>query len=77
MRAPSAGAPLPQVIAAAKLAGAPRAPAAGIEFLAPIGTRVEAGQPLFVLHAEAPGVLAYALDYITGQPDIITLKMDA
>jgi thymidine phosphorylase len=58
---------------AAKLAGAPKAPAAGVEFLAPLGTVVEQGQPLFVLHAEAHGELHYALDYVNGQPDIVAL----
>ncbi|MGC2518180.1 MAG: thymidine phosphorylase family protein [Burkholderiales bacterium] len=57
----------------AKLAGAPKAPAAGVEFLAPLGTVVEQGQPLFVLHAEAHGELHYALDYVNSQPDIMTL----
>jgi thymidine phosphorylase len=58
---------------AAKLAGAPKASAAGVEFLAPIGTRVEEGQPLFVLHAEAHGELHYALDYVNSQPDIVMI----
>jgi len=57
----------------AKLAGAPKAPAAGVEFLAPLGTLVEQGQPLFVLHAEAHGELHYALDYVNSQPDIVVL----
>jgi thymidine phosphorylase len=58
----------------ARLAGAPQTPAAGVEFLAPLGSRVERGQPLFVLHADAPGVLRYALDYIAGQPDIVSVE---
>lgn len=56
---------------AAKLAGAPRAPAAGLEFHAPLGTDIEQGQPLFTVHAEAPGELAYALDYVQSQPAIV------
>src|SRR5690606_24167745 len=36
---------------AAKLAGAPRAPAAGLALHAPIGRHVSVGQPLFTLHA--------------------------
>ncbi|MHB8493190.1 MAG: thymidine phosphorylase family protein [Casimicrobiaceae bacterium] len=59
---------------AAKLAGAPQAPAAGIDFLAPIGTIVERGQPLFVVHAQAPGELAYAFDFLAAQQDVITLE---
>jgi thymidine phosphorylase len=58
----------------AKLAGAPRAPAAGLDLHAPLGTLVEAGQPLFTVHAEAPGELAYALDYIAAQPGIVRVE---
>ncbi len=57
----------------AKLAGAPSAPSAGLDFLAPLGTAVTAGQPLFVIHAEAPGELAYARNYLESQQDIIVL----
>jgi thymidine phosphorylase len=57
----------------AKLAGAPRAPAAGLEFLTPLGTVVERGQALCIVHADAPGELAYAFDYVRSQPDIITV----
>jgi thymidine phosphorylase len=55
----------------AKLAGAPQSPAAGLYLHAPVGTRVERGQPLFTLHAETPGELAYALAYLYAQPPII------
>ena len=48
----------------AKLAGAPHAPAAGIDLHVRAGARVAPGQPLFTLHAEAPGELAYAMDYL-------------
>jgi thymidine phosphorylase len=58
----------------ARLAGAPHTPAAGLEFLAPLGIQVEKGQPLFVLHADAPGVMQYALDYIESQPDIVNVE---
>jgi thymidine phosphorylase len=58
---------------AARLAGAPRASVAGVRFLAPLGTRVERGQPLFELHAQAPGELDYAMDYVTRDQDIVTL----
>jgi thymidine phosphorylase len=59
---------------AAKLAGAPRAPAAGLELHTPLGARVERGQPMFTLHAEAPGELAYALEYLRSQPPIIDIE---
>jgi thymidine phosphorylase len=56
----------------AKLAGAPDAAAAGLELHVGLGDRVERGQPLFTLHAEAPGELAYAKEYLLTHP-IITL----
>jgi thymidine phosphorylase len=58
----------------AKLAGAPTAPAAGLELHAPVGSAVERGEPLFTVHAEAPGELAYALDYFAARPDIFVLQ---
>ena len=57
----------------AKLAGAPNAPAAGLEFHTPLGSRVDLGQPLFTLHAEARGVLDYAQSYLETQHGIVTL----
>ena len=58
----------------AKLAGAPSAPAAGLELHAPVGSTVDRGEPLFTVHAEAPGELAYALDYFAARPDIIVVE---
>ena len=58
----------------AKLAGAPKAPAAGISFHAPLGTAVEVGQPLMTIHAESPGELAYACTYAAAQEDIILVR---
>ena len=58
---------------AAKLAGAPHDPAAGILLHARLGERVEAGQPLFTLHAESPGELAYALSYLRGIGDVVAV----
>jgi thymidine phosphorylase len=58
----------------AKLAGAPAAPAAGLEYLAPLGTMVEARQPLFVLHAASSGELTYARSYAEAGPFPITLS---
>jgi thymidine phosphorylase len=57
----------------AKLAGAPTSLAAGLELHTPVGASVERGQPLFTVHAEAPGELAYALDYISERPGIIQI----
>jgi thymidine phosphorylase len=58
----------------AKLAGAPTSPAAGLELHTPVGTTVERGQPLFTVHAEAPGELAYALDYVAAKPEIVRVE---
>jgi thymidine phosphorylase len=55
----------------AKLAGAPKAPAAGVLFHAPLGTLVEAGHPLYTIHAESPGELAYARAYAESQAELI------
>ena len=58
----------------AKLAGAPRAKVAGLDLHVRIGNAVERGQPLFTLHAEAPGELRYALDYFESQARIIDIS---
>jgi len=52
----------------AKLAGAPQAPAAGIDLHVHLGEAVVAGQPLFSIHAESAGQLAYALDFLRAGP---------
>ena len=58
---------------AAKLAGAPAAPAAGVRMAVKLGDHVEAGQPLFDLHAQTPGELEYAQSYVASQPGIVTI----
>lgn len=58
----------------AKLAGAPKAPAAGLVFQAPLGSAVDVGQPLYTLHAEAPGELEYALAYAQAHPNIVGIE---
>ena len=58
---------------AAKLAGAPAAKAAGLDFLVRLGEPVAAGQPLFTLHAESPGELEYALAYTRANDEIISI----
>lgn len=60
----------------AKLAGAPAAPAAGLELAVNVGQWVHRGDLLFTLHAETPGELAYALDYQRLHPDMFTLSED-
>jgi thymidine phosphorylase len=58
---------------AAKLAGAPADPAAGIDLHVRLGQGVESGQPLFTLHAESPGELAYAREYLTAHADVVVI----
>jgi thymidine phosphorylase len=52
---------------AAKLAGAPRDPAAGATMHVRAGDRVELGEPLYTLHAESAGALRYALAFARSQ----------
>jgi thymidine phosphorylase len=59
----------------AKLAGAPDDKAAGIEMHVSLDDEVEGGAPLFTLHAESPGEIAYALNYAASRPDIILLEL--
>ena len=61
---------------AAKLAGAPAAPAAGALMHARVGDLVERGQPLFTLHAATPGELAYAGRYVDAGPPIMDVRED-
>jgi len=58
----------------AGLAGAPKAHAAGLLFHAQLGSSIEIGQPLYTIHAESPGELAYALSYARAQEDLITIE---
>lgn len=58
----------------AKLAGAPKASAAGLYLQVALGSAVEVGQPLYTLHAESPGELAYALSYAQAQEDLYTIE---
>ena len=55
----------------AKLAGAPNAPAAGIDMHVMLGSLVEVGQPFYTIHAESPGELSYAAGFAATNPDIV------
>jgi thymidine phosphorylase len=65
-----------RIAMAAKLAGAPASAAAGVTLEVKLGDRIETGQPLFALHAQTPGELAYARTYVAAQPDIVTVVED-
>jgi thymidine phosphorylase len=56
----------------AKLAGAPGAPTAGLVLHVRLGDRIERGMPLFTLHAQAPGEMAYSRGYLATHP-VVTL----
>ena len=55
----------------AKLAGAPKAPAAGLELHLRLGEWADLGQPLYTLHADSPGELAYAWEFVAANPDVV------
>ncbi len=58
----------------AKLAGAPGTMAAGLELHVQLQQQVDAGQPLFTLHAGTPGELAYATHYASSHEDVIRVE---
>lgn len=58
----------------AKLAGAPAAPAAGLVLHCHLHDPVEAGMPLYTVHAETPGEMEYARDFIEQHPQIIHIE---
>ncbi|MBS0290831.1 MAG: thymidine phosphorylase family protein [Proteobacteria bacterium] len=60
----------------AKLAGAPKSKAAGIELLSSIGAKVEIGQPLFIIHSETKGELDYAVNYLARLRNLIQIKVN-
>jgi len=57
----------------AKLAGAPDDKAAGVDLHVAVADPLQSGQPLCTLHADTPGELAYALDYVVMNRDIIAI----
>jgi thymidine phosphorylase len=61
----------------AKLAGAPRAAASGLEIHVELGDIVRRDQPLITLHAETRGELEYAQRYLGANPDTIALDEEA
>lgn len=58
----------------AKLAGAPGTMAAGLELHVKLQQHVDAGQPLFTLHAGTPGELVYAANYANSRADVISVQ---
>ncbi len=63
-----------QLARIAKLAGAPKSPAAGLSMHVLIGSTIEVGQPMMTLHAESPGELAYARAYADTLDNLFTIE---
>lgn len=57
----------------AKLAGAPKSPAAGILYLAPLGRKINKGDVLFTVYSQATGELEYAIEYLKTNDHIISI----
>lgn len=58
----------------AKLAGAPHDLVAGLDVHVRLGAKVEAGAPLYTIHAQSPGELSYAREYVRSGPDPIAVE---
>ncbi len=58
----------------AKLAGAPGAAVAGVDFHVKLGQKVSRHTPLFTIHAEARGELEYALEFLNHHPGEIRVE---
>lgn len=57
----------------AKLAGAPHDKTAGVDLHVRIGDKITKNQPLYTIHANTPGGMQYALDYITKYDHIMLI----
>ena len=66
-----------QLSRVAKLAGAPMSPLAGLALHVHLGDRIAAGEPMFTVHAQTRGELAYAMEYVQRHPCIVTLAAGA
>ncbi len=60
----------------ASLAGAPNAPLAGLRMHVRLGDKVEQGQSLLTLFAQAQGELDYALDFYASHPEAIQIDKE-
>lgn len=60
----------------AKLAGAPHDANAGVVRALALGDRIERGDPLFMVHADSKGELAYAMAFAASHADIYCVRPD-
>ncbi len=58
----------------AKLAGAPKAPAAGVLYNAALGKQIQIGEVLFSIYAESNGELEYAKEYLNSLNALIEIN---
>lgn len=59
----------------AKLAGAPYDETAGVDLHVKIGDEVKLNQPLLTIHAESPGEIDYAWDFLEAEKSMIEIKL--
>jgi thymidine phosphorylase len=57
----------------AKLAGAPKSPAAGVLYNAPLGKKIKINDLLFSIYAESQGELEYAKEYLNSLNQLIVI----
>jgi thymidine phosphorylase len=58
----------------AKLAGAPKSPRAGVQFISPIGKNIKKGDVLFAVFADTVGELEYVKYYLNNVNDLIKIE---
>ncbi|MFG1489268.1 thymidine phosphorylase, partial [Oceanospirillum sp. HFRX-1_2] len=58
----------------AKLAGAPEDLAAGVTLDVKLGHRVSEGDTLLMIHAESPGALNYAIEFLQDHKEMICIR---
>jgi len=63
-----------QISQVAKLAGAPEDPTAGVTLHVKLGNSIQPGQLLMTLHAESPGELQYAVEFLEAHPEMIGIS---
>lgn len=58
----------------AKLAGAPKSPRAGMQFISPIGKTIKTGDVLFSVFADTTGELEYVKEYLNNVTGLIKIE---
>lgn len=66
-----------QIAHIAKLAGAPKSKAAGIEILTPLHSIISKSQPMFKIYAETKEELNYALDFLKKGREIFQIEISS